>query len=108
MLAFELGPFGIRINAIAPGGIATGSPTSAPGTTGLTNGALTQPVAPEVPNAQGQAGRLGGLTPLGRRGGPEDIAQAALFFASIFFASNMAAFITGQTILVNGGAIAYL
>lgn len=38
--------------------------------------------------------------PLGRRGMPEDVAHAALFLVS-----PMAAFITGQTLVVNGGAI---
>ncbi len=73
VLAFELGPFGIRINAIAPGGINTGRPASA--LSGISN-------------------------PLGRRGVPEDVAHAALFLAS-----NMSAFITGQTLVVNGGAM---
>jgi NAD(P)-dependent dehydrogenase (short-subunit alcohol dehydrogenase family) len=84
VLAFELGPFGIRINAIAPGGINTGSPTS---------------TAQADPHA---AQQFVAFNPLGRRGEPEDVAQAALFLAS-----NMAAFITGQTLVVNGGGMGY-
>jgi NAD(P)-dependent dehydrogenase (short-subunit alcohol dehydrogenase family) len=41
-----------------------------------------------------------GSNPLGRRGEPEDIADAALFLAS-----PMASFMTGQTLVVNGGSI---
>ena len=82
VLAFELGPLGIRINAIAPGGINTGSPTS----------------ASQVELAASQT--LVSSNPLGSRGEPEDIAQAALFLAS-----KMAGFITGQTLVVNGGTI---
>jgi len=82
VLAFELGPLGIRINAIAPGGINTGSPTSA--------GRLERSASKT----------LGSINPLGSRGEPEDIAQAALFLAS-----KMAGFITGQTLVVNGGTI---
>ena len=82
VLAFELGPLGIRINAIAPGGINTGSPTSASRV--------------ELPASQ----MVVSSNPLGSRGEPEDIAQAALFLAS-----QMAKFITGQTLVVNGGTI---
>ena len=82
VLAFELGPLGIRINAIAPGGINTGSPTAA--------------AQVEVSASQ----TLVSSNPLGRRGEPGDIAQAALFLAS-----QMAGFITGQTLVVNGGTI---
>jgi NAD(P)-dependent dehydrogenase (short-subunit alcohol dehydrogenase family) len=82
VLAFELGPLGIRINAIAPGGINTGSPTSA---------AHVELSASKT---------LVSINPLGSRGEPEDIAQAALFLAS-----KMAGFITGQTLVVNGGTI---
>ena len=82
VLAFELGPLGIRINAIAPGGINTGSPTSAS--------------RDELPASQ----MVVSSNPLGSRGEPEDIAQAALFLAS-----QMAKFITGQTLVVNGGTI---
>ena len=82
VLAFELGPLGIRINAIAPGGINTGSFTSAS--------------RDELPASQ----MVVSSNPLGSRGEPEDIAQAALFLAS-----QMAKFITGQTLVVNGGTI---
>ena len=82
VLAFELGPLGIRINAIAPGGINTGSPTSA--------------ARDELPASR----MVVSSNPLGSRGEPEDIAQAALFLAS-----KMARFITGQTLVVNGGTI---
>ncbi len=82
VLAFELGPLGIRINAIAPGGINTRSPTSAS--------------QDELPASQ----MVVSSNPLGGRGEPEDIAQAALFLAS-----QMAKFITGQTLVINGGTI---
>jgi 3-oxoacyl-[acyl-carrier protein] reductase len=40
------------------------------------------------------------VTPLGRWGTPEDVAQAA-----VYLASDAAAFVTGQTLLVNGGVV---
>jgi 3-oxoacyl-[acyl-carrier protein] reductase len=80
VLAFELGSFQIRINAIAPGGINTAAPTD---------------IKPEATLSREPASN-----PLGRRGEPEDIAHAALFLAS-----PMASFITGQTLVVNGGSI---
>lgn len=82
VLAFELGPLGIRINAIAPGGVNTGSPTS------MLHG--------DVPANQ----TMGSSNPLGFRGEPMDIAHTALFLAS-----PMARFTTGQTLVVNGGTI---
>ena len=82
VLAFELGPLGIRINAIAPGGIDTSGSTTASQV--------------DVSASQG----LVSFNPLGHKGAPEDIAHAALFLAS-----RMAAFITGQTLVVNGGTL---
>jgi len=82
VLAFELGPLGIRINAIAPGGVNTGSPTSV--------------LQAEVPAGQ----TVVGANPLGFRGEPSDIAHTALFLAS-----PLARFTTGQTLVVNGGTI---
>ena len=82
VLAFELGPLGIRINAIAPGGINTGSSTT---------GSQV-----ELPPSR----TVVGVNALGFKGEPKDIAQAALFLAS-----PMAGFITGQTLVVNGGSI---
>jgi NAD(P)-dependent dehydrogenase (short-subunit alcohol dehydrogenase family) len=40
------------------------------------------------------------VTPLGRWGTPEDVAQAA-----VYLASDAAAFVTGQALLVNGGVV---
>jgi 3-oxoacyl-[acyl-carrier protein] reductase len=77
VLAFELGPFDIRINAIAPGAINTPASSST--------------VNEDRP-----------FSPLSRRGAPEDIARAALFLAS-----PMASFVTGQTLVVNGGGLGY-
>jgi NAD(P)-dependent dehydrogenase (short-subunit alcohol dehydrogenase family) len=81
VLAFELGPFQIRINAIAPGGINTAASPA-----GRTEATLNR--------------ESGSTNPLGRRGEPENIAHAALFLAS-----PMASFVTGQTLVVNGGSI---
>jgi NAD(P)-dependent dehydrogenase (short-subunit alcohol dehydrogenase family) len=82
VLAFELGPLGIRINAIAPGGINTATANSG------------SPV-------EASAGPTSvSSNPLGFKGEPKDIAEAALFLAA-----PMSGFITGQTLVVNGGTI---
>lgn len=79
-LALELTPYGITVNVICPGITDTAQP----------RGHQTE----EQIYAQGQR------IPLGRIGQPEDLAGPA-----IFLASDAAGFITGQTILVNGGGI---
>ncbi len=82
MLALEWGPSGVRVNGLAPGFILTD---------------LTQKLwsDPEM-RAWGEAN-----TPLGRFGSPADLAGAALFLAS-----PAAAFVTGQTLYVDGGFLA--
>jgi D-sorbitol dehydrogenase (acceptor) len=86
--ALSLGPNGIRVNAIAPGIIDT---------------PLTQSIAVQRGEVRGVAPEetlrpvIANL-PLGRMGQPEEIAQMA-----VFLASARAAYITGQTILVDGG-----
>jgi NAD(P)-dependent dehydrogenase (short-subunit alcohol dehydrogenase family) len=76
-LARELGPDGIRVNAIAPGYI----PTEAAST-----------MAPDGYDASG--------TPLGRVAMPKDLLGALTFLIS-----DASAFVTGQTLLVNGGRL---
>jgi len=77
--ALELGVRGIRVNALAPGLVAT--PLSAP--------LLEPPVVDEfVEN-----------TPLGRYGQPDDVAHAALFLVS-----DESTWMTGDLIAVDGGA----
>ncbi len=76
-LARELGSRGITVNAIAPGFIPT---------------ALTAVVSQEHLESIIEA------TPLGRMGTPEEVAKAVAFLAS-----DDAAFITGQTLSVDGG-----
>ncbi len=79
-LAVELAPHGILVNHIVPGAFDTSR-----------DGPQTPPTAPQ---------RAAGI-PLGRLGLPEEIARACAFLAS-----DEASFITGQTIHVNGGALA--
>jgi NAD(P)-dependent dehydrogenase (short-subunit alcohol dehydrogenase family) len=87
-VAVELGPFGVRINAVAPGGIAT--PIFGKGM-GLTPEQADQTVeAMKVVLAQSQ--------PIKRSGVPNDIAEAALWLAS-----DAAGFVTGHTLVVDGG-----
>jgi len=78
-LAREVGPSGVRVNAIAPGVIDTDM-----------NAALT---------GEDRAA-LVDETPLGRIGTPEEVARAALFLAG-----GEASFITGQVLGVNGGFV---
>jgi 3-oxoacyl-[acyl-carrier protein] reductase len=76
-LARELGSRGVRANVVAPGYISTR----------LTN---------ELPEELQQA--MLDSTPLGRFGDPEDVAGAVRFLAS-----DAAAFVTGEVLLVDGG-----
>jgi 3-oxoacyl-[acyl-carrier protein] reductase len=80
-LALELGPAQITVNAVAPGVIAT-------------------PQALDAVNSLGPEGvaAFGEHVPLGRSGVPEDIAAAYLFLAS-----DEAGYVTGQTLVVDGG-----
>jgi NAD(P)-dependent dehydrogenase (short-subunit alcohol dehydrogenase family) len=81
-LAIELSPLGIRVNAIGPGFTAT--PLNA----------MAREDAAYMANF---ANRI----PLGRIGTPEDIASPA-----VFLASDMARYITGVTLPVDGGYLA--
>jgi meso-butanediol dehydrogenase/(S,S)-butanediol dehydrogenase/diacetyl reductase len=75
-LAAQLGPDGVRVNAVAPATVRTRNWDSQPG----------------------GADRMRPLYPLGRVGEPEDVAAAVAFLAS-----TDAAWITGQTLVVDGG-----
>ncbi|MFT4162049.1 SDR family NAD(P)-dependent oxidoreductase [Shinella sp.] len=83
-LAHELGPFGINVNAVAPGFLRT---------------------SPDYERqwasygAEGQQAMLEQI-PLRRIGQPDDISNAVLFLASPF-----ASWITGQTLSVSGGPV---
>jgi 3-oxoacyl-[acyl-carrier protein] reductase len=76
-LAKELGPRGVRVNAVAPGYIDT---------------ELTQGLPEELREL------LLANTPLGRLGEPRDVATAVRFLCS-----DEASFVTGEIMLVDGG-----
>lgn len=88
--AVELGIYGIRANAIAPGGIATGIFGQAFG--------ISRNGAEKV--AELMKGTLADMQAIRRAGLPEDIANAALFLAS-----DSSSFITGVTLKVDGGLL---
>lgn len=80
VLAQELGPKKIRVNAIAPGGVDTEGVREA--------GVIGSDFARQMVAA----------TPLGRLGAPDDIARVA-----VFLASDEAAWLTGERIAASGG-----
>src|SRR5690606_9038891 len=80
VMAVEWAPFMVRVNCVAPGYIDTE----------LQRDALERGVNRLEP--------ITAATPLGRLGKPEEIADAVAFLAS-----DRASFITGQTLVVDGG-----
>ena len=84
-LALELGPFGVNVNAIAPGFIVTDMTDATAARVGMAVEDFRQAAADR--------------NPVRRVGFPEDIAAAAAFLCS-----DEASFITGQTLYVDGGA----
>jgi 3-oxoacyl-[acyl-carrier protein] reductase len=84
-LAIELGPFGIRVNAVAPGYVAT---------------AMTEATAVRVGATPEEHQALAAQSvPLRRVAQPTEIASAVAFLAS-----DDASYVSGQTLYVNGGA----
>lgn len=93
-VARELAQFNIRVNAIAPGGIGTDFGLHRLGRAPWDiRTELGEPASP--PSAAAVS-----PVPLGRNGEPEDIAYVALFLAS-----DLSRYITGQTIVVDGGVM---
>jgi len=80
--AFELGQYGINVNCVAPGAVDTE----------MLRGKLTSQQYEELLKGRRERSSLGIV------GKPEDIANAILFFAS-----DESHFITGKTLLVEGG-----
>ncbi len=79
-IAFDLGPKGIRVNAIAPGAIKTA--------------ALASVLTPDIEKAMLKH------TPMGRLGEGKDIAYAALFLCS-----PASSWVSGQVLTVSGGGV---
>lgn len=76
-MAVDLGPYGVRVNALIPGSINTSD------------------MSPETKQERGKA------IPMGRVGEPEDMTGAA-----VFLASDDAEYVTGQMVAVDGGILA--
>lgn len=85
-MAAELAPRGIRVNALCPGGI---------GGVGMHQRALD-----ESPEAAAELNKHLDFIPLGRLAEPEEIASSALFLAS-----KESSYITGASLLVDGGMV---
>ncbi|WP_169983670.1 glucose 1-dehydrogenase [Microbispora sp. H10836] len=83
-MAIELGPFGVRVNAVAPGYVATPMTEAT---------AVRLGVTPEEHQAT-----MAQAVPLRRVAQPTEIASVVAFFAS-----DDASYVTGQTLYVNGG-----
>jgi 3-oxoacyl-[acyl-carrier protein] reductase len=75
--ALELGPYGIRVNCVAPGAIEV---------------ERTKLESPDY------AATWGSVTPLGRVGTPQDVGEAV-----VFLAGPSSSFVSGQTVWVDGG-----
>lgn len=83
-LAVEVASRGVRVNAVAPGLVVTRM------SVGRRTGSEQQAFLEQAVRA----------IPVGRAGEPDDIAHAVLFLAT-----DAAAYVTGQTLFVNGGSV---
>jgi glucose 1-dehydrogenase len=82
-LSVELAPYGIRVNNVAPGPIAT-------------------PINQAALADEEKMGILRQIVPLGRVGRPDEVARVALFLAS-----DASSYVTGSTYHVDGGMVRY-
>jgi len=80
--ALDLGPFGIRVNAVGPGAI------------------MTEQFAEQDAAARAERGAV---VPLGRGGDPDEVGRVIAFLAS-----DDASYVTGQVLYVDGGVLAQL
>ena len=83
-VANELAPYGIRVNAVAPGNTATAMTASV--------------IAGDHTNVEAAAQAIGEGSPLGYPGLPVDIANAVLFLAS-----DESRYVSGHTLVVDAG-----
>ena len=86
VLAYELGKYNIRVNVLAPGATRTG---------------MVKPALEYEDSKVEKA--IAERTALGRIAETEDLKGAALFLAS-----DASSFVTGQTLVVDGGAVSYI
>lgn len=87
--ALEVAPYGITVNAIAPGGITTEGTAKPLEGSGMTQQQLDEMMA-----------QFAALIPLKRMGIPDDIAKVA-----VFLGSPAADYMTGVTVIVDGGRL---
>jgi NAD(P)-dependent dehydrogenase (short-subunit alcohol dehydrogenase family) len=87
-MALDFAVDNVRVNAVCPGAIHTG---------------MMEPFLNDQPDTEEALKALGRTIPLGRVGQPEDIAQAVYFLAS-----PAASYITGATLVVDGGLLSRL
>lgn len=92
-MAIEFAPQNIRVNAILPGAVDTPMLRA-----GLSRGHVGDGTLPE------RLENLANKTVIGRVGTPEEIAHAIYFLAD----NNQSSFMTGQALIVDGGATARL
>jgi NAD(P)-dependent dehydrogenase (short-subunit alcohol dehydrogenase family) len=85
-LALQVGPSGIRVNAVCPAFVVT---------------PLNENIIRDAPDPVAKEKEMARPYPLGRLGRPEDVAAAILFLAS-----DEAGWITGASLLVDGGLTA--